>query len=141
MQAGVPQGSGMSPTPYNLYINDTPQTHGVHLAIFAGGTCLYATKCKEGYVLRKLQHSLNSVASCCDRWNVKINEEKIRTIYFSHRIRQPVFLLPLNGRDIPFLNSIKYLGVIFDKKITWRLYIETIEANRNDRSQGLQNIH
>jgi hypothetical protein len=34
----------------------------------------------------------------------------------------------LNGRNIPFVNSIKYLGVIFDKKITWRLHIETIEA-------------
>jgi hypothetical protein len=34
----------------------------------------------------------------------------------------------LNGRDIPFVNSVKYLGVTFGKKITWRLHIETIEA-------------
>jgi hypothetical protein len=25
-----------------------------------------------------------------------------------------------------FVNSVKYLGVIFDKKITWRLHIETV---------------
>jgi hypothetical protein len=36
--------------------------------------------------------------------------------------------IALNGQDIPFVNSIKYLGVIFDKKITWRLHIETIKA-------------
>jgi hypothetical protein len=36
--------------------------------------------------------------------------------------------LILNGRDIPFVNSIKYLGVTFDKKVTWRLQIQTIEA-------------
>jgi hypothetical protein len=36
--------------------------------------------------------------------------------------------LTLNGRDIPFVNSIKYLGVIFDKKVTWRLHIQMIEA-------------
>jgi hypothetical protein len=29
---------------------------------------------------------------------------------------------------VPFVNSVKYLGVIFDKKITWRPRIETIEA-------------
>jgi hypothetical protein len=34
----------------------------------------------------------------------------------------------LNGQDIPFINSIKYLGEIFDKKITWRLHIEMNKA-------------
>jgi hypothetical protein len=27
-----------------------------------------------------------------------------------------------------FVNGVKYLGVIFDKKVTWRLHIEMIEA-------------
>jgi hypothetical protein len=30
--------------------------------------------------------------------------------------------------EIPFVNHVKYLGVIFDKRITWRLHIEMIEA-------------
>jgi hypothetical protein len=34
----------------------------------------------------------------------------------------------LNEVNIPFVNNAKYLGVIFDKKITWRLHIEIIEA-------------
>jgi hypothetical protein len=36
--------------------------------------------------------------------------------------------LILNGRNIPFINSSKYLCVIFDKRITWRLQIEMIET-------------
>jgi hypothetical protein len=36
--------------------------------------------------------------------------------------------LTLNGQNIPFVNSVRYLGVIFDKKVTWRLHIEMIEA-------------
>jgi hypothetical protein len=34
----------------------------------------------------------------------------------------------MNGRNIPFVNNVKYLGVIFDKNIIWRLHIKTIEA-------------
>jgi hypothetical protein len=34
----------------------------------------------------------------------------------------------INGRNIPFVNHVKYLGVISDKRITWRLHIEMTEA-------------
>jgi hypothetical protein len=127
-QAGVPQGSVLLPTLYNLYINDNPQTIGVNLALFAEDTCLYATESKDGYVLRKVQHGLNSMSACCERWNIKISEDKTQSIYFSYQSRPPDSLLTLNGRNIPFVNSVKYLGVIFDKRMTWRLYIEKIGA-------------
>jgi hypothetical protein len=34
----------------------------------------------------------------------------------------------MNGRNIPCSNYVRYLGVIFDKRFTWSLYIEMIEA-------------
>jgi hypothetical protein len=34
----------------------------------------------------------------------------------------------MNGQNIPFVNSVKYLGVIFDMKTTWRPHIEMIES-------------
>jgi hypothetical protein len=83
MQAGVPQGSVLAPTLYNLHINDTPLTTGVNLALFADDTCLYATDRKEGYVLSKIQRVLDSMAAWCKRWNIKINEDKTRAIYFT----------------------------------------------------------
>jgi hypothetical protein len=128
MQAGVPQGSVLSSALYNLCINDTLQTSGVNLALFADDTCLYATDRKEGYVLRKIQRGLDSMAACCKRWNIKINVDNFRAIYFTQRNGPPMSLLTLNGRNIPFVNSVKYLCVIFDKRMTWRLHIEIIEA-------------
>jgi hypothetical protein len=83
MQAGVPQGSVLSPTIFNMYIIDAPQTHGVHLSLFAYVTCLYATDRKEGFAVRKLQRGLSSMKTWCERWNIKINEDKTRG-YFSH---------------------------------------------------------
>jgi hypothetical protein len=58
----------------------------------------------------------------------QINEGKTQAIYFSHRIRPPESLITLNRQNIPFVNNVNYLGVIFDKKITWRSHIKMIDA-------------
>jgi hypothetical protein len=88
IRAGVSQGSVLAPTLYSLYINDTPRTPGVHLALFADDTCMYATDRKECYVLRKLQRGLNAMEEWCEKWNIKINEDKTRAVYFSKRLRR-----------------------------------------------------
>jgi hypothetical protein len=54
----------------------------------------------------------------CERWSIKINEDKTWGIYFSLSRRPPESRLTLNGQDIPFVNSAKYLIVIFNKKVT-----------------------
>jgi hypothetical protein len=124
IQAGVPQGSVLSPTLYSLYINDAPQSPGVHLALFADDTCIYSTDRKEGYVLRKLQRGLTSMESWCELEH----EDKTQAIYFSRGRRLVEAHLTLKGRNIPFVTHIKYLGVMFNRKITSRIHIETIEA-------------
>jgi hypothetical protein len=68
------------------------------------------------------------MAAWCENWNIKINEDEIRAIYFFHRIRLSDSLLTLNGRNISFVNSLKYVGVIFNKKIIWSLRIQTIKT-------------
>jgi hypothetical protein len=59
MDADVPQGSILSLTLYNLYINDIPQAIGGHLALFADDTFLYTTDRKVGYVVRRFQRRLD----------------------------------------------------------------------------------
>jgi hypothetical protein len=113
MQGGVPPGSVLSPTLFSMYITGAPETHGVQL--FAGDTCLYATDRKEGFIVRQLQRGLSSVEAWCERWNIKINEDKTLWIYFSRSRRPPESHHTLNRRNVPFVNSVKYLGVISDK--------------------------
>jgi hypothetical protein len=86
MKARAPQGSILSLALYNLCINNTLQTNGVHLALFTDDTCLYETERKKWYVLRELQRGLNSIATWCEFFNIKINEGSTRAIYFTHRI-------------------------------------------------------
>jgi hypothetical protein len=117
IQEGVTQGSVLSPTLYSLYINDTSQTLGVYLALFTDDTYLYSTDHEVGFVLRKFQRSLTAMESWCERWNIKNNKEKTQAICFSHRPTLVEDFITLNGRQIPFSNHVKYLSVIFDKKL------------------------
>jgi hypothetical protein len=80
------------------------------------------------HILRKLQRGLAAIQTWCEHWNIKVNEDKTQAIYSSPRPRPPEAHLTLNGRNIPFVNHVKYPGVILDKRITWRLYIGMIEA-------------
>jgi hypothetical protein len=119
------EGSVLSVTLYSIYTNDTPKTHGVFLSLFANDSCLYARDRKQ----QKLQRGHCVIETWCERWNIKINEEQIQAIYSSPRLRPPEARHILNGRNIPFVNHVKYPGVILDKWITWRLHIELTEAN------------
>jgi hypothetical protein len=105
----VPQGSVMPPTLYSIYINKTPQTSSIYLGLFDDDTCIYATGRKEGYVLRKLQRGLSAIKTWCERWNIKVNEDKTRAIYVSHRLWPPEAYLTLNEQNIPFVSHVKYL--------------------------------
>jgi hypothetical protein len=109
------------------YKRYAPNTWCLSRSLF-NDTCIYAANRKEGNVLRELQRYISDTETWYERWNIKINEDKTQVIYFSRRLRSPEANLTLNGRNIPFINHAKYLGVIFDKKTTRRLHIEMIEA-------------
>jgi hypothetical protein len=104
----------------------------IYLCLFVGATCIhvYASDRKECYIPTTFQRGLSAIETWCKRWNIKVNEDTTQAIYFCRRIRRPEAHRTLNGRNIPFVNQVKYLGVIFDKSITWRLHIpvKMIEA-------------
>jgi hypothetical protein len=89
IQAEVSQDSILSPTLYSIYIyiyiyiNDTAQTPGVCLGLFADDTCIYVTDRNEGSVLRNLQRSLSAIETWCERWNTKLNEDKTQAFCFT----------------------------------------------------------
>jgi hypothetical protein len=125
MEAEMPQSSILSPIfySYSIYINDPPQTPGVCVGHFADNTSIYGTDHKEVYVLRKLQKDLIATETCYGRWMTNISDDKTESIHSSHRFRPLEALVILKRRNVPFVNHVKYLFVIFDKRITWRLLI------------------
>jgi hypothetical protein len=69
----------------------------------------------------------SSLSSLCERWSTNINLDMTQAIYFNHRRRPVEATLILRRRNIPFVSHIKYVCVIFDKKITWKIHTDMIE--------------
>jgi hypothetical protein len=102
-----------------------------HLGLCADSIYIYIhmrQTAKRIIVSRKLLRGLSAIGTWCERWNTEINQDKTEAIYFSHRLGSSEVHLTLNGRKFPFVNYIKCLAVGSDKRITWRLHIEKIEA-------------
>jgi hypothetical protein len=123
-----------------MYINDSPQTPSVYLALFADDTCKYATDRKEACVLRKLQCGLSSTEAWCKRWNIEIKEERSQVINSSYRFIPCENNLASNGENVPIGNHEKHLGVIVDKRITWKLRIEMIETKAFRKFNSLYSL-
>jgi hypothetical protein len=87
---------------------------------------MYATDRKESYVLRKLRCGLNAMEEWCEKWNIKMDEDKTQAVYFSKILKRVEAYLTLNGRAITFVNDVKYLGVTFDRRMTSRTHIDLI---------------
>jgi len=72
---------------------------------------------QRGLCSRKTATRSHVNESCFERWYIKINEDKNQVIYFSHRRRPVEAYRTLKGRQVPFIDNTKYLGVIFYEKI------------------------
>ena len=118
---GVRQGDNMSPTLFNIYINDIPdvfsrkQCHPVQLRDSYLNCLLYAD---DLVILSEtevgLQNCINSFQSYCDKWGLKINTTKTKTIIFNNKKSvQDTFLL--NGVALEMVKEITYLGLVLNQ--------------------------
>jgi hypothetical protein len=76
-----------------------PLNPDVYLTLFADDAFMYATD-REDFVIRKLQRGLNSCESWCERWNIKVIEDKRQAMCFINVDRLKLILHWMDG---PFL--------------------------------------
>ena len=130
LPAGVPQGSLLSPFLFNVFINDISLPSNCFLAIYADDTAIYADVTWKNIKRLKstLESALRKVSIYFDQWKIKINHTKTDAIVFSHsrvmKRKLPLNPLTLNGNQIEWKDSVKYLGVHLDDKLNFKLHIQ-----------------
>ena len=58
------------------------------------------------------------------RWKIKINPQKTQAMIFTRRRGGMIDNIEIDEHEIPWSNSVKYLGLKMDKQLTWRSHIE-----------------
>ena len=130
-EQGVPQGSILSPTLFNIKINNIIKCldDDVNCSLYVDDFLICYRSKDMKTIETKLQNNLNKI----EKWTVengfKFSMTKTNCVHFcqEHRLHlDPA--LKLYNNPIPIVDQAKFLGVIFDKKLSFIPHINTLKV-------------
>ena len=139
--AGVPQGSVLSPLLFLIHVNDLPTLHHKQnsLSQFADDTAQWIFSLNVRFAAKFLQQDLLNLVVWCAKWRIKLNPEKTKMIIFSRSIlaRKTEPNLKLYGKTLK-VYQVKFLGITFDSQLTFKKHFEDILDRCNTRYHRLR---
>ena len=135
VRAGVPQGSFLGPILYNIFTSDLPDLPpGCQKSLFADDTSISVKGRSLRVITTRLQKSLDIFNSYLKEWKITPNASKTQLIIFPHKPRAD-FLKPkshhivkMNEVNLKWEIQVTYLGLKFDKNLSYKDHIESIQA-------------
>ena len=108
LKEGVPQGGGLSPTLFLVFIKDIVRDmpRKVQGAIYTNDLVLWCSEEHLSTANYRLQQTLNTLEGWTKQWLVRINPRKAT--------------LHINGQTLLAEDNPTYLEVIFDERLTWK---------------------
>lgn len=133
-QAGVPQGSVLSPTLFNMYVHDIPDpSHAEAMIIqYADDVTLLSRARTTDSLTNRVQIELNNINLWEQKWRMLSHPEKSNVTYLNIRSNTPrmLHLNPLEPNHPPIrrTRTTKILGVTFDERLTFNQHISNKAA-------------
>lgn len=116
VEAGVPQGSCLSPTLYSSYTDDIPVPENATLALYADDAAYICTSLTSKHAALKMQRALDGLQDWLQKWRLVVNVEKTQALKLGKLTRNTPNL-KIYGRETEWTHSCKYLGVHIDCKL------------------------
>ena len=131
---GTAQGAVISPILFICMIDDLPSVlTNVESSLFADDTAVYKSGRSIDHLNTTMQNNLANIQKWCDQWGSRLSLDKTVAILFSHAIKDHKINLNLGPKQIKIVDSVKFLGVILDKKLNWNEHIQYIQSKCKKR--------
>ena len=130
LEEGVPQGSVLSVTCFAVAINNVISeiSSPVRASLFVDDLAIYCTAYDAESACRYIQKSINSISKWAKHNGFKFSTSKTVAIRFTRCKRQEaVPHLKLDGAILPYADEVKFLGMIFDSRLTWAKHIDDLK--------------
>jgi len=138
---GTPQGAIISSLLFLIMINDIPPgLDGTEMSLFADDSALFVAGRNKKLLQNKTQMSLNKIQKWCNQNGFKISIDKTIAIFFSKERHKSNFEIKIKDKQIELGDSAKFLGVYFDRKLTWKAHIDHIVTKTNKRLNLLRAV-
>lgn len=119
--AGLPQGSVLSPTLFNVFTADLDITAS-DKGLFADDTAIFSAAKNPNKIIKNLNNASKQLSDYCSKWKIKLNPSKTQAIYFTKKRANrwlPSNEVTVLGSKIPWSSDVKYLGVTMDKTLNF----------------------
>lgn len=135
LRQGVPQGGVLSPTLFLIFIKDIldQMPKKVRGAVYADDLVLWCSEEHFTTANYRLQQALIVLETWTKSWLVKVNEQKTTYSIFSLSNQDPRINLQINGHTLQLDDSPSYLGVTFDRRLTWKSQTAKTQARAKQR--------
>ena len=137
LDMGLPQGSVLSPTLFNIFMADLPSifTKESEVTQFADDICLWqkvslkrsTKKSSVNYIRKKYQNELNKIDSYLTQNGMllAVNKTKIMLFNAGPKLENPPSF-SIQNHMINYSNSVKFLGLTLTPKLNWTPHFSDI---------------
>ena len=130
-EQGVPQGGVLSTTLFSIKINDIVKCLGnlTDCSLYVDDFCICYRSKSMATIERQLQQNLNKIENWAASNGFKFSKSKTQCVHFCQLRKQhddPV--LHLYESPIPVVEESKFLGILFDRKLSFIPHIKYLKA-------------